>query len=186
MSTTRRSATLSTSRVVTLLFALAVVAVVGSFGSFVVSTTANTRELNRAITERAASESVVARGHVMVKTTSGESREDTGRRAARCSDDDPCWNPCTMGNMGPCDMGTELPYGGRFAVTVTPDQTMTCDAVNGVRYTSVAVTVSVVSADGVARHDGLTWYGCVLPHAPFAGGSPVDLAPMFRIVAGQL
>lgn len=83
-------------------------------------------------------------------------------------------------------MGATLPNGGQFAVTITPNVTMTCDQANGARYVAVDVTVSVVSPDRVTRHDGVTRTACVLAQAPFAGGSPVELAPMFREVAAQL
>jgi hypothetical protein len=51
-----------------------------------------------------------------------------------CGEDEPCFNPCTMGVNGhypetdpqyrvpgPCDLFTPLPYGRRFAVAVTPE-----------------------------------------------------------------
>lgn len=54
----------------------------------------------------------------------------------KCTEDDPCFNPCTMGVNGlypetdaryqvpgPCDLYSPLPYGRRFAIMITPEFT---------------------------------------------------------------
>jgi hypothetical protein len=64
--------------------------------------------------------------HVKPSPVSGKGR--------KCAEDEPCFNPCTMGVNGlyppadarylvpgPCDLYTPLPYGRRFAVTITPE-----------------------------------------------------------------
>jgi len=56
----------------------------------------------------------------------------------KCTEDDPCFNPCTMGvnglypetdaryaQPGPCDLYTPLPHGRRFAIMITPESAPT-------------------------------------------------------------
>lgn len=61
-----------------------------------------------------------------------ETSEATTTTPPPVQEDDPGFNPCTQGNQGPCNIGTVLPNGARFRVTVDVN----------------AITVSVVDTSG--------------------------------------
>lgn len=97
-----------------------------------------------------------------------------------CAEDDPCFNPCTMGVdgryadtdprylvPGPCDLSTVLPYGARFGLSVSPVESdgVTCPAT----WVYVVVWVHVVTTDGAVR-GSVSASGCAPVSDPLSAG----------------
>lgn len=114
-----------------------------------------------------------------------------------CQEDDPCWNECEQGVNGfypdhdpryhipgPCDLGTELPYGQRFALEVSQVPAplgKDCQEGNDV----VAVTVTVVTPSvGVTQSASDT--GCAPADNPLGGDVAGSLDSLYRQAAAGL
>jgi hypothetical protein len=102
-------------------------------------------------------------------------------RQSRPAEDDPGFNPCTMGvdgryaetdyrhwTPGPCTMATRLPYGARFTVATAPiGDTANC-----------LTRVAVVDTTGQSIALGAWW--------STRCDAPADIAPLLRAAAAQL
>lgn len=115
---------------------------------------------------------------------------------AACSEEMPCFNPCTMGVNGhypedhvlywvpgPCDLSTPLPYGARFRVTLAslPTGSVACDP----GLSPGRLDVAAVGPDGVERsRDGVVV--CAPASDPFSGAVALALPDLYRDVARLL
>lgn len=77
---------------------------------------------------------------------------------------------------GPCDLGTELPHGATFGVSVRPASSFTCPA----GWVPVEVFVHVLGSDGVHR-GASSQVECVTVANPT--GDADTLARLFRLAA---
>lgn len=98
----------------------------------------------------------------------GSASPDTGKP---CEEDEPCFNPCTMGVNGlypvsdprylvpgPCGLDSELPHGRRFALEVSAAPTVADPACTPEARGRIPITVAihVTEADGTAMMGGTT------------------------------
>lgn len=102
------------------------------------------------------------------------------------NEDEPGWNSCTMGNLGPCDLSSTLPNGGWFTVNVadiseTPG--VHCEGT----LVPVRVTVAAVSGDGTHVDAHLAVTVCAARVAPPMAPEVSELLPgIFRVLAAHL
>lgn len=102
------------------------------------------------------------------------------------NEDEPGWNSCTMGNLGPCDLSSTLPNGGWFTVNVAD-----ISETPGVRcegaLVPVRVTVAAVSGDGTHVDAHLAVTVCASRVAPPMAPEISELLPgIFRVLAAHL
>lgn len=100
-------------------------------------------------------------------------------------EDQPAFNPCTMGNTHPCGLGTVLPGGAWFEVNVSavhPDG-VTCD--QGQEPVHVAVLARTDVTDRVLAQESVTL--CAEGTGPRMAPQVAEILPgMYRIVAAQV
>lgn len=102
------------------------------------------------------------------------------------NEDEPGWNPCTMGDLGPCDLDTILPGGGWFTVNVADvsgaDGVACRDAMVPVR-----VTVAAVAGDGETVRAHVAVLVCASRVAPPIAAEISALLPgLFRVVGARV
>jgi hypothetical protein len=113
-----------------------------------------------------------------------------------CEEDQPCWNPCTMGVNGtylttdprhwvpgPCDQTTALPYSGRFSLVAVPFPIDGLVCPGGGTFMRVAVYVVTEGTNDVRTEESTL--GCARTGDPFADFGDV-LPWMYRSAAAQL
>lgn len=99
-----------------------------------------------------------------------------------CHEEDACFNSCTIGTGGPCDLSATLPNGATFRVTAEPvpaPMGVKCRA--GEAFVTLTVNVALQSGQSVA---GAATDACMPAKNPLAEGPGAELLPgTYRIAA---
>lgn len=102
------------------------------------------------------------------------------------NEDEAPFNPCAMGNLGPCDLSTTLPYGGWLTLNVAElfdPQGISCDGAQ----VPVRVTVAAVAGDGATVRAHVAVLVCASRVAPPIAPEISALLPgLYRVVAAQV
>lgn len=102
------------------------------------------------------------------------------------NEDEPGWNPCRMGNLGPCDLSSTLPGGGWLTLNVAPlydPQGISCEA----PLVPVRVTVAAVTGDGESVRAHAAVLVCASRQGPPIASQITELLPgLYRVVGSQV
>jgi hypothetical protein len=102
------------------------------------------------------------------------------------NEDEPGWNPCTMGNLGPCDLSSILPGGGWLTVNVAElhdPQGITCEGT----LVPVRVSVAAVTGDGETVRAHAAVLVCASRVSPPIAPQVAELLPgLYRVVGSQV
>jgi hypothetical protein len=124
--------------------------------------------------------------HPAMAATWGDAPIAVSADQAVPNEDEPGWNPCTMGNLGPCDLSSILPYGGWLTVNVAElhdSQGISCEGA----LVAVRVTVAAVTGDGETVRAHVAVLVCASRVAPPIAPEISALLPgLYRVVGSQV